>query len=279
MPPIFIGGQEVTKIYAGIQEVVAAYVGSQQVFSGFGPQSLFSSGEQGVWFDPSDLSTMFQDSAGTIPVTADGQPVGKILDKSGCGNHATAPNASSRPQYRTDGTYHWLQWDGVDDTHSTAPIDFTGTDKMSVFCGLLKGTPSPWKYFVGTTANSDTTVGSFGLYAPGGTDGSVDMYAKGSLAITNRIAVAPGQNIKITVGSLIDLATSVKVNVNGGAFSAEFANLGGNFANDIMVLGSRGDGVYKFLGNYYQTIVVGKLCTSEEIAQTEAFVNGKTGAY
>jgi len=44
--------------------------------------ALFASGEQGAWYDPSDLSTMFQDSAGTTPVTEDGQPVGLILDKS-----------------------------------------------------------------------------------------------------------------------------------------------------------------------------------------------------
>ena len=45
-------------------------------------RSLFSAGEQGVWYDPSDLSTMYQDAYGTVPVTAVGQPVGLILDKS-----------------------------------------------------------------------------------------------------------------------------------------------------------------------------------------------------
>lgn len=45
-------------------------------------RSLFSAGEPGVWLDPSDLSTLFQDAAGTVPVTAVGQPVGLILDKS-----------------------------------------------------------------------------------------------------------------------------------------------------------------------------------------------------
>lgn len=48
----------------------------------FYPQSLFSAGEQGVWYDPSDFSTMFQSSTGTTPVTAVEQPVGLILDKS-----------------------------------------------------------------------------------------------------------------------------------------------------------------------------------------------------
>ena len=31
---------------------------------------LWRNGEQGVWYDPSDLSTMFQDAAGTLPVYA-----------------------------------------------------------------------------------------------------------------------------------------------------------------------------------------------------------------
>ncbi|MEF3075159.1 hypothetical protein V2P20_08990 [Methylobacter sp. Wu1] len=50
--------------------------------SGFNIASIFANGEQGVWLEPWDLTTMFQDSAGTIPVTAVGQPVGLRLDKS-----------------------------------------------------------------------------------------------------------------------------------------------------------------------------------------------------
>jgi len=43
---------------------------------------LFANGEQGFFYDPNDLSTMFQDAAGTMPVTGAGQAVGLILDKS-----------------------------------------------------------------------------------------------------------------------------------------------------------------------------------------------------
>src|SRR3990167_8241272 len=46
------------------------------------PASLFVFGEQGIWLDPSDFTTMYQDSAGTTPVTAVEQSVGLILDKS-----------------------------------------------------------------------------------------------------------------------------------------------------------------------------------------------------
>jgi hypothetical protein len=48
----------------------------------FSPLSLFSGGTPGAWYDPSDYSTLFQDSAGTTPVTAVEQPVGLMLDKS-----------------------------------------------------------------------------------------------------------------------------------------------------------------------------------------------------
>lgn len=43
---------------------------------------LFANGEQGFWYDPSDMGTMYQNAAGTIPVTGVGQPVGLVLDKS-----------------------------------------------------------------------------------------------------------------------------------------------------------------------------------------------------
>lgn len=43
---------------------------------------LFAASEQGVWFDPSDLNTLFHDINGVTPVTAAGQPVGLMLDKS-----------------------------------------------------------------------------------------------------------------------------------------------------------------------------------------------------
>jgi len=81
----------------------------------FTPATLFSNGKSGLWWDYSDLSTLFQDVAGTIPVTADGDPVGLVLDKSGNGNHKTQSVSTKRLTYHTDGSLHWLTYDGVDD--------------------------------------------------------------------------------------------------------------------------------------------------------------------
>jgi hypothetical protein len=43
---------------------------------------LFRNSEPGVFYDPSDLTTMFQDTTGTTPVTTPGQTVALLLDKS-----------------------------------------------------------------------------------------------------------------------------------------------------------------------------------------------------
>lgn len=60
-------------------------------------KKLFANGEQGFWYDPNDMGTMFQDAAGTVPVTAAGQAVGLIRDKSGRNNHARQTTSAARP--------------------------------------------------------------------------------------------------------------------------------------------------------------------------------------
>ena len=70
----------------------------------FTPAKLFESGANGLWLDPSDLTAMFQDSAGTTPVTAVEQPVGLVLDKrdtvystyfDGAGDYLGTPDSTS----------------------------------------------------------------------------------------------------------------------------------------------------------------------------------------
>lgn len=73
----------------------------------FNPLSLFTGGIDGSWFDPSDFSTMFQDTAGTTPVTAAGQSVARINDKSGNGHNATQATSANRPTIQQDGSSNW----------------------------------------------------------------------------------------------------------------------------------------------------------------------------
>jgi hypothetical protein len=61
-----------------------------------------------AWYDPSDLSTLFQDTAGTVPVTADGQTVALMKDKSGHGNDLSQATVGNRPTYHTAAGKSWL---------------------------------------------------------------------------------------------------------------------------------------------------------------------------
>ena len=75
----------------------------------FTPASLFASSERGAWYDFNDLSTLSQDTAGTIPVTAAGQPIGLARDKSGNGQHISQVTSGNRPVLQSDGTSFYIQ--------------------------------------------------------------------------------------------------------------------------------------------------------------------------
>lgn len=120
----------------------------------FSPLSLFASGEQGVWYDPSDITTMFQDAAGTTPVTAVEQPVGRILDKSGRGNHATQPTGTKRPVLSA--RYNLLV--GTT-TLATQNVTTVATDYILSFTGAGSITLSGTKTQVGITAGTNTITG------------------------------------------------------------------------------------------------------------------------
>ena len=97
--------------------------------------ALFTGGKQGVWYDPSDKSTLFQDVAGTVPVTKDGDPVALMKDKSGNGYHATQSVSTARPLYKTDGVLSWFDTDGVDDwfkTNYTPSSDWSSSIAMAI---------------------------------------------------------------------------------------------------------------------------------------------------
>ena len=130
----------------------------------FDPLELFTGGKQGAWYDPSDKSTLFQDVAGTIPVTAHGDPVGLMKDKSGNGNHATQSVSASRPIYKTDGVLHWLQADGVDDRltipNSKSTFKFTHSGSgVSILVAVESLARDSYSIFIGTTISSTSQIG------------------------------------------------------------------------------------------------------------------------
>jgi len=82
--------------YIPNQEILVQRFATQRNFT---LPRLFDGGFQGVVYDPLNIATLFQDSAGTTPVTAPGDPVARVLDLSGNGHHATQTTDSSRMTY------------------------------------------------------------------------------------------------------------------------------------------------------------------------------------
>jgi hypothetical protein len=135
-----LGTTRLNKIYLGSTAINKAYLGATVVFSGgsFDPASLFAGGQQGLLYEAFDISTLFQDSAGTTPVTVATDPIGYVGDKSGNGNHATQATAAARPTYQTGPARATL--DKVDDRLSvTVPVGGTmvlGTDQGTASYGV-----------------------------------------------------------------------------------------------------------------------------------------------
>ena len=101
----------------------------------FTPFHLFTSGEKGFWADPSDTTTLFQDTDGTI-TAADGDPIGLVLDKTGNNYNLTQTVSASRSKLLNGG----IVFDKVDDALTlTVPAGgITGT----LFLATTRGTAS-----------------------------------------------------------------------------------------------------------------------------------------
>lgn len=182
-------------------------VSNQQV--PFNPKKLFRNGEQGVHYDPSDLSTLFQDSAGTTPVTAVEQPVGRMLDKSGRGNHAFQTTAIDRPILRNrynlltkTEQFHDAAWTKTD---CTVDADFT-TDPLGGMAAdrVTEGTTNT------ATTNATCTVAvavphtlSVCLKQASGEGGwmRVMAYSTSNAVNQTRVWVNPGAGVLGTFGT------------------------------------------------------------------------------
>lgn len=79
------------------------------------PQTLFSSGQNGMWFDPFDTASLGKEAWAGSGVPSDSDAVGYCADKSGRGWHMNTWTASRRPIFGSGDGLRWLQFDGVDD--------------------------------------------------------------------------------------------------------------------------------------------------------------------
>lgn len=247
----------------------------------FTPSSFFSNNEQGVWYEPSLTNgTLFQDSAGTTPVTAVEQPVGLMLDKSGRGNHAFIATAIDRPILRQDaGGRYYLACNGANTWMQTNSIDFTATGKVTVFAGVRKLSDAATGMFVELSPAINTSPGSFALRTPHTAGANYAFLSNGTIlggAVSGNSYPAPISNVLTAVGDIS--GDSARLRINGLEVPGGVGDQGtGNYGNYPLYLFRRGGTSLPFNGSFYGLLIRGALTSDAQIAAMERWLAPKTG--
>jgi hypothetical protein len=259
---IKLGGNTISALKLGTMDVQAAYLGGVQVFGGaaFSPASLFASGEEGAWFEPSP-TTCFTDTARTTPASV-GQAVAGMTDLSGRGNHATQAITSARPILRQAGTGEfYLEFDGIDDFLVTTNL-ITKTD-MDLLIAMNPGADTSYMMI----QSSESTGGKFALLAETG-DTSLS-YAGGASPIGTPSMFVDGSAIGNTRNDLYLAAT-------GGPHIVEAQNLNlSSFLQPSRFVG------YGLGGAFMQGAIYGIIfcedMTSQELIDSRTYLAAKSG--
>lgn len=244
--------------------------------------SLFAGGEQGVWFDPSDITTMFQDTAGTVPVTAAGQSVARINDKSGRGNHATQATAGSRPTYQVDGARGYLLFDGTDDFMVTPSIN-PASNKSQIFAGVRKLSDAASSIVIELGTGASASINSSYLQAPSATGANSYRFGHGGSGVqvagTGAFAAAPNTSVLTGLGDIA--GNSSQLRRNGAVVETNTASQGtGTLQTNAVYLGARAGTSLRFNGRLYGAAFrFGANLTGTQVSDAEAWMNTKTGAY
>ena len=252
---------------------------------GFNPASLFASGEEGAWYDPSDLSSMFQVDQTTPAVQ--GQPVGKILDKSGNGHHLVQTNSDKCPILRVDDQSNFcLDFttdDGMRSTDDFLFADNNVTD-MSLFTACRKESTGINQTIMELSNNLGSQKGCFRILCTSGELWRVIQkggYGDGETAVANTLQTTsignPNRSVLSSVASITAPSHSFKR--NGSVVNSNTGSLGtGTFGNHVLNVGARSNGLSANLdGKIYGIIVRGALTDADTRIKVDKYLGVKSG--
>jgi hypothetical protein len=267
-----------TSIAEPVARALSAETGG---YAAINPATLFAGGEVGGWYDPSDLSTVWQDVAGTVP-GAVGSPVGRISDKSGGGLHLTSPGlAATFPVLRQSASgKYYLERDGVDDyMESAASLTLQEGFTIAYAGQFAAGAGSGTSAIAALSLNSTNyllcgfrqDVG--GARAAARADSTADVLVTASGA-SGMFAAAVNASVISTLR-----ASTITVSVNGGAdASTALATDYGPVAACKLRLGTQVGSALSIATRCYGLIAVNRALTDTEKQGVVAYLRQKAGA-
>lgn len=193
----------------------------------------------------------------TVPVTADSDPVGAMLDKSGNGNHVIQATEANRPLYKTSGGLHWLEFDGSNDFLSDAYALAQPNDYVHALRRI-------------STATNVNLIGGPSAGAVTWVNGSDDLLL-GSGANFVIASPAPANGTDFVVSARFNGASS-RGAVDNGSYTT--GDAGGSAASGMQIAASEGAAVsaIRFYG-----LVQKSAFTDGEIASLRTYLAAKQG--
>lgn len=247
----------------------------------FNPASVFTLGQQGFWWEILP-NTLWQDTARTIPVTADGQSVASLQLKTASGSvYAEQATAENRPLYRFTEGLHYLQFDGANGYLLTSAIDCTASNAMFCSMGLRKNSDAAFGHAL-SLGDSATDDGILAMRAPSGPGlPTLGLAFKlgGTLLTSATASDYPAGTSYIYTGIVDNLAPVRRMRVNGvQVYSTNTAQSLGFFGNLPVSLGAKTSGTSKFDGRLYSGVMRGGvLPDNNTLLQIERWVASKSG--
>ena len=243
----------------------------------FSPSSI--AGLQ-LWLDASDSTTLFTDSAGSTPATADGDPVGYWGDKSGNTNNTTQADGTKKPLLKlaTQNSKNSVRFDGSNDNLKA----------------LTGGADSNYTLFVVNKKLSASNVTNYMLFSMGQEVNTKRRSLWHYPDNTNSYIAFNGQNADYKVvnanlsfvqnvaniaqnkrnGQSISLAKNNNSFVTGSA-SATFA---AHTATSIFV-GTNNAQTEAYNGEYYEILYYNALVSDSDRTLILTYLNAKWGVY
>jgi hypothetical protein len=179
----------------------------------------------------------------------------------------------------------FLRFDGVDDGMVTNSINFTSTDKVTVWAGVrIFSNVTGMLFETSAVANSNVgafnayfnDAGGFSLVSRANKAGSPTGPAEIAIGVTNTSVWSIDYDFsRTTGGTAIYQRRNNAAQSNGGTFPVG----AGNFGNYPLYIGRRGGSTLPFNGRLHSLIVRGAQSTTQQIEQTEAYVNARTKAF
>lgn len=244
------------------------------------PPELFANGEGGAMFDTNDIASMFQDLAGTVPAVVN-QPVGKILDQSPNGNHATASELSKRPTLRQDGA-GFLYLEFVNSLMLTPAIDMHGSANAVLWVGGGKSAdPQGIVCEYAQAGQPWVSQGAFRLLCNYPNTARADWLLHGAGNYDDMdYAEAPTPSV---VSIAMDLAAATPaarstIRLDGAPIVPNVTNAGdagGAFGNWPMTLGARVGGSSALTGRLYEFILRAAATPLATVQAWEAWISGQ----